>query len=216
MGEDAVRIHIVGAPGLVGLRALATRSRTEVAATYGLQTGRAIALVLYHPVVQDATQAGREMAALLGAVRARGLQALCLMPNADFGNSAIRDAINASCDEGPDFRAVTHLARADYVSLLAVADVLVGNSSSGIVEAAAFGTPVVNVGDRQALRERNANVVDCSTDGSAIENAIGRALVQPRESGQNIYGDGQTHLRVAAQLSSLDIGPRLLKKTMTY
>lgn len=156
------------------------------------------------------------MAAVLQAVQQQGLQALCLMPNADAGNSRIRDAILAACEAWPGFRAVTHLARGDYVSLIAGADLLVGNSSSGIVEAASFGTPVVNVGDRQDGRERNANTVDCAADGAAIAAAIRRALQHPRSDRHNIYGDGRTDARIATLLAGLVLDAALLKKTMTY
>lgn len=216
MGEETIRVHVVGAPGLVGLQALATRTRGDWAAAHGLDPAQPIAAVLFHPVVQDAALAGTQMAAVLQAVRQHGLQALCLMPNADAGNSRIRDVILAACETGPGFRAVTHLARSDYVSLIASVDLLVGNSSSGIVEAASFGTPVVNVGDRQDGRERNINTVDCEINSAAIAASIDLALRHSRYEPQNIYGDGRTHARIASMLAGLTLDATLLKKTMTY
>lgn len=217
MGEEPDRIHVVGAPGLVGLRELASQPRAQWAAALGLDAARPIAAVLFHPVVQDAALAGDQMAAVLQAVLAQhGLQAVCLMPNADAGNSRIRQAIEAAVSRSPALRAVTHLAREAYVSLIAGADVLVGNSSSGIVEAASFGTPVVNVGDRQAQRERNSNTLDCEATPDAVAAALRRALAQPRGDGRNVYGDGRTDRRVAGLLSGLTLDAALLKKTMTY
>ncbi len=216
LGEAPERIHVVGAPGLVGLEALASRPRADWAAAHGLDPARPLAAVLFHPVVQDAALAGRQVQAVLEAVHARGLQALCLMPNADAGHSRIRDAIERACAEWPGFRAVTHLPRADYVSLVAGADLLVGNSSSGIVEAASFGTPVVNVGDRQAGRERNANTVDCEAEPGAVAAAIVQALRHPRTDRRNVYGDGRTDRRIAELLAGLRLDEALLKKTMSY
>lgn len=216
LGEAPERIHVVGAPGLVGLQALATRPRADWAVEHGLDPARPIAAVLFHPVVQDAARAGAQVQAVLEAVRGSGLQALCLMPNADAGHSRIREAIERACAQWPGCRAGTHLPRRDYVSLVAGADVLVGNSSSGIVEAASFGTPVVNVGDRQAGRERNANTVDCEAEAGAVAAAIGQALRHPRTDTRNIYGDGFTDRRIAELLASLRLDDALLKKTMSY
>ena len=143
-------------------------------------------------------------------------QALCLMPNADSGHSRIRGAIEQACADWPGFRTLTHLPRPDYVSLLAGADLLVGNSSSGIVEAASFGTPVVNVGDRQAGRERNANTVDCEAEPNAVAAAIMQALRHPRTDRRNVYGDGRTDRRIAELLAGLRLDDGLLKKTMSY
>jgi GDP/UDP-N,N'-diacetylbacillosamine 2-epimerase (hydrolysing) len=160
--------------------------------------------------------AGVQMASVLQAVQHQGLQALCLMPNADAGNTQIREVIQAACASDTRIRAVTHLARQEYVSVMATADVLVGNSSSGIVEAASFGTPVVNVGDRQAGRERNRNTVDCTAEPAAIAEAIRQARKHPRDDRFNLYGDGRTDKRIAELVAGLDIGTALLKKTMTY
>lgn len=216
LGEAPERIHVVGAPGLVGLEALATRPRADWAAAQGLDPARPIAAVLFHPVVQDAALAGRQMQAVLEAVHDQGLQALCLMPNADAGHSRIREAIEQACARWPGFRAVTHLPRGDYVSLVAGADLLIGNSSSGIVEAASFGTPVVNVGDRQAGRERNANTVDCEAEPAAVAAAIRQALRHPRGDRRNDYGDGRTDRHMAELLAGLRLDDGLLKKTMSY
>lgn len=216
MGEPADRIHVVGMPGLVGLRALASRSRGDLAAEHGFDVARPLAVVLFHPVVQDAALAGEQCRTVLEAVRDEGLQALCLMPNADAGNARVRDAIEAVCAATPAFRAVTHLPRHDYVSLLAASDVLVGNSSSGVIEAASFATPVVNVGDRQRDRERNANVVDAEPTLGALRRAIAAALGRARRPLRNVYGDGDTDVRVAAILASLRIDTALLKKATTY
>jgi GDP/UDP-N,N'-diacetylbacillosamine 2-epimerase (hydrolysing) len=152
MGEEAWRIHVVGTPGLVGLDRLVKFNRAELAYKYSLSTEAPIALVLFHPVVQEADIAGLQMAAVLKAVNSKGYQIICLMPNSDAGNTAIRDAICSSAKTISVIRVVTHMPREVYISCLASADLLVGNSSSGIIEAASFGIPVVNVGDRQVDR----------------------------------------------------------------
>jgi GDP/UDP-N,N'-diacetylbacillosamine 2-epimerase (hydrolysing) len=215
-GEEAERIHVVGSPGLVGIVADATTPRSTIYDRLGFDPGRPLAVVLFHPVVQDAAFAAVQAQEVLAGVAATGMQALCLLPNADAGNAAIRDAMLAYCADAPDFMVATHVDRGDYLSLLAQAGVLVGNSSSGIIEAASFGLPVINVGDRQAGRERNRNVVDVPAERGAIAQAItataGKRILPP----ENLYGDGTTDTRIATILADLTIAPALLKKAMTY
>lgn len=216
MGEPEDRIHVVGAPGLVGLEALACVPRSDWASCVGLDPGSPIAAVLFHPVVQDAADAGYQMSQVLDAVIAEHFQVLCLMPNADAGSDSIRKVINAATERHPALRVATHLPRQTYVSVMAGVDVLVGNSSSGIVEAASFGTPVVNVGDRQEGRERNVNTQDVSVDRVAIRHALQATRRWPRHSRDNVYGDGNTHIRVADLLVGLPLGASLMKKHMSY
>ena len=216
LGEEPWRVHVVGTPGLVGLASLVRSDRTTLALQQGLRPEAPIALVLFHSVVQEAEAAGAQMASVLAAVRAQGLQLLCLMPNADAGNSAIRCAIESAAAAQAGLRVVTHLAREEYVSWLAAADVLVGNSSSGIIEAASLGTPVVNIGDRQAGRERNANTIDCEPETAMIEAALQRACSYPRTDCHNVYGDGRTDVRVADLIEQAPLDAALLNKRLTY
>ena len=156
------------------------------------------------------------MAAVLGAVRSQGFQVLCLMPNADAGNSAIRGAIEMAVSYDEGIRVVTHLPREEYVSWLASADVLVGNSSSGIIEAASFGVPVVNIGGRQAGRERNSNTFDCIAEIGAIKTALVHALKYPRSDRRNIYGDGRTDILVADLIEHTPFDTAILRKRLVY
>lgn len=216
MGERPEMVHVVGAPGLVGLRELARRTRQDLLSEHRLDPGQPTAAVLFHPVVQEAEQAAAQTQALLEAVMQGGYQAICLLPNADTGNSSIRNVIEAQAARDARFKAVSHLPREDYVSLVATCDLLIGNSSSGILEAATFGTPVVNVGDRQFGRERNANVFDSSADSASICRAIQAARAFPRGSGRNLYSQDDTVRRILQALHGLRIDLALLKKANTY
>ena len=216
MGEEEWRIHIVGTPGLVGILEEATLARETLAERFGLFANRPFALVLFHPVVQDADIAGDQAETVLQAIAREGLQAICLRPNADTGNSAIRKVLDRFASANPGFKIVTHLPRPEYLSLLNTADLLVGNSSSGIIEAASFGIPVVNVGDRQLGRERNDNVVDTPPSAAEVGHAVRTALAIGRRKYENIYGDGRTDRRIADLLAKLPLDRRLLKKTNVY
>jgi GDP/UDP-N,N'-diacetylbacillosamine 2-epimerase (hydrolysing) len=215
MGEAPERIWVTGAPGLDGLRELATRSRAELAAEAGLDPSRPVALMVFHPVLQEAASAGAQAQAVVDSLKRHGVQILALLPNADAGSDAIRELLAQRRDAG-DLQLVTHFPRRDFASWMAAADLMVGNSSAGIIEAASFGTPVVNIGMRQNLRERNANVVDCAAEPKAIGAAVDGALRRARFPSQNAYGDGATGPRIAGLLASVPLDPQVLMKTNAY
>jgi GDP/UDP-N,N'-diacetylbacillosamine 2-epimerase (hydrolysing) len=215
MGERPEHVRCTGAPGLDGIRTVAKRSRPALCSEHSLDPDRPVALVVYHPVVQDAALEGERMGILLEGVLATGAQVLCLLPNSDAGGAAIRETIGSS-NWRKGMRVVTHFPRADYVSWLAAADVLVGNSSSGIIEAASFGLPVINVGDRQVGRERSANVVDVPIDEGSIRRATLVALRAGRSRIRNVYGDGRAGKRIVESLTRLPLTHDLLKKRNAY
>lgn len=203
MGERSDQIFPVGAPGLVGLTDCVYRSRSELASESGLNHSRKLALFVYHPVLQEAEIAGETADAILDALASRGFETLAVKPNSDGGSEHIRAVLERRAGS-PGLKIVTHLERSLFVNWMGIADVMIGNSSSGIIEAASFGTPVVNVGSRQNLRERNSNVIDVGNDTSAI----GRALDQingARSDRSNVYGNGGTDIRIAELLSRLPL-----------
>ena len=111
---------------------------------------------------------------------------------------------------------VTHLPRPNFVAALRHAEALVGNSSAGIIEAASFGTPVVNIGNRQRARERNRNTIDCPGDRRSIAAAVTRALAHGRYPAGNVYGDGQAGARITHLLATLPMAADLLDKVNSY
>ena len=215
MGELPDRIFIVGAPGLVGLMEMKPKSRAQLCAELALTAKNPVVLVIFHPVLQTADEAGDEMAEILAAVSDVDCQVVCLEPNSDAGSTAIRDAI-VPYRTRPRFRVQTHIPRDDFVSWLRVADVLVGNSSSGIIEAASFGLPVVNVGDRQRNRERSSNVLDVPVNRAAIAAQIRAALNRGRMSCENVYGDGGAAGRIVDLLASIPLTSSVLAKCNAY
>lgn len=216
MGERADRIFVTGAPGLDGLRELAARTRKELCDEAGFDSARHVALVVVHPVLQEARDAGRQVEEVLRAVLHVGMQAICLEPNADAGGLAIREALDRFRNHR-DIRVRVHLPRADYVSWMASVDVMVGNSSSGIIEAATFGLPVVNIGCRQRLRERAEGVLDTPPERERVAAAIRQVLspdfVRPT---RNIYGDGTAGKRIVDLLRSLPLDKEVLQKVNEY
>ena len=215
MGENPDHIHVVGTPSLDDILDTRVAPREEVLRPFGLDPDRPFALVVFHPVVQDALDAGRQCQEILVALEGADLQAIALMPNSDAGSDAIQGVLNVASGRA-GFSVQTHLPRPAFLQVLAHADVMVGNSSSGIVEAASFGTPVVNVGPRQSSRERNANVVDVPCLASDILAGLQRGLGAGRASAPNVYGDGRSGERICRFLESVDLDPAVLKKLNAY
>ena len=215
MGEEPASIHVTGAPGLDGLADAARMGREACLAMLGFTPGMQFALALFHPVVQQAAEAGIQTHALLEALRNVGLPVLWLEPNADAGSPDVLRALDSGAWPAGS-RRVTHLPRPSFLAALQHCDVLAGNSSAGIIEAASFGTPVVNVGDRQRLRERNANIFDAPAEAAVIEAAVHDALRAGRGPCDNIYGDGRAGERIAHLLATLPLDRVVLEKINTY
>ena len=215
MGEDPAYIFVTGAPGLDDTLATPPKSRAEIFGEFGLDPDHAAGLMVFHPVVQSEAEAGTQVETLLEAALDSGLNLIALAPNSDAGSQHIRAAL-ARFEDHPKLRLRTHLPRGVYLALMARVDVLLGNSSSGILEAANFGTPVVNVGDRQKGRERNSNTIDVPVEAQAVRLAIAAALAHGRYDGSNIYGDGHAAPRIRDLLRDLPLSPDLLNKINRY
>lgn len=215
MGEREESVFCVGAPGLDGLAGQAKLSRQECLKSVGFSESRPVALMVFHPVVQEIDEGPQHVREIIDALIDLDFQTVVLTPNADLGGNEILHALT-TMSEHADIRIFNHLQRGDFLSWLANADVMIGNSSSGIIEAATFGTPVVNVGKRQMLRERNANIIDVEPDRAAIIGALGNILKNGRFVGANVYGDGATAPRITNLLASIPLDQSVLEKYCVY
>lgn len=218
MGERPDRIWTVGAPGLDGLAEQGKRGRRDVLQAMSLHPDRPVALLAYHPVLQEADEAGEHARQIIEVLLSNDLQVVALLPNADAGSDAVRRSLVEGSGR-PGLFLKTHLPRPDFIALMAVADLMAGNSSAGIVEAATFGTPVLNIGRRQHLRERNDNVLDVDVDAVAMDAGVKQLLAQGRLTPHNIYagvGGAMAADRIAAVLASTPLGPELLYKANSY
>lgn len=215
MGEVAEHICVSGAPGLDGLRELAGVDKLELCQGVGFDPATPVVLFVYHPVLQEAANAGAEARHLLESCVAAGFQVLALMPNSDAGSAAVREALSAYSMHGA-VRIATHLARPQFVSWMKACDLMIGNSSSGIIEAATFGTPVINVGIRQNMRERNANVMDIMTLTDDVPMALSVAVAKGRYPEENCYEKHGAASTIAGLVASVDLSPSILLKTNAY
>lgn len=218
MGEEEFRIHEVGAPQLDGLVESASLERAAVLARYQANHGRPLVLVLQHPVTEEAHLSGEQMRATLEAVLDCDCHAVVVYPNNDAGSLPLQRAIESV--RSPRLHVERSLSRPLFASLMAAADAMVGNSSSGILEAPSFGLPAVNLGRRQEGRLQGANVLNAPHRKDEIAAALRRALSPEfrRQAGlrPNPYGDGRSSQRILAILKETPIDEKLLIKRMTY
>jgi UDP-hydrolysing UDP-N-acetyl-D-glucosamine 2-epimerase len=175
-------------------------------------------LVTLHPVTLEPGRAGEQAAALLAAVERSGFPAVFTLPNADAGGHAISQAIHEYVALHPDARVLDNLGTQLYFSAMRAAAAMVGNSSSGIIEAASFELPVVNVGARQAGRTHGANVIDVADDTDAnailagIELATDPAFRASIGGMTNPYGTGDAARRIVDRLRDVPLDGTLLRK----
>ncbi|MBM3580963.1 MAG: UDP-N-acetylglucosamine 2-epimerase (hydrolyzing), partial [Alphaproteobacteria bacterium] len=217
MGEEAWRITLSGQPGLDALVAFRPRPRADVIRVLGLDPARPVSLLTYHPETLAADKTANAIAAVLQAAHTIDSQIVFTAPNADTGNAPIREAVAAFAIARPGCVYRESLGRDLYLELLNHADCMVGNSSSGIIEAASFKLPVVDIGDRQKGRLADRNVIRCPGDAAAIADAWRRALDPAFRAGLaglvNSYGDGHAVPRILAVLQSVPLDRRLIVKT---
>jgi UDP-hydrolysing UDP-N-acetyl-D-glucosamine 2-epimerase len=216
LGEEPWRVHCCGAPGLDRLRAGGSLSRAEIGERLGRPLGRPTLLVTFHPETLAVADVPRQVEELVAALEKVDGEIIVTAPGADTGYRAITTGLERLAGHRPLTRLGATLGDEVYTSLLREADVMVGNSSSGLIEAPSFGLPVVNVGDRQRGRLRAANVIDVAADRAAIAGAIRSALdpaFRHRLAGLvNPYGDGHAAPRIARVLREVELGPRLTRK----
>lgn len=215
MGEHADSVHVTGAPGLDGLVAMAELSDVDSFNTMNLPLNKPFFLAIFHPVVQQADDAYAQTSSLLLALNKIGLPVIWLEPNSDAGSNEVLKAINDLGLPAGSTR-LQHMQRKAFAIAMKHCAVMVGNSSAGIIEAASFSTPVVNVGDRQRLRERSSNVVDVRPDADAIHAAITTRLQAGKVPCDNVYGDAMAGPRITTCLRILSLDRSVLDKSNSY
>ena len=209
MGEPSERIITSGALGLDAFTSTPRHSVEELADRFDLDgLGAGYILATLHPETR-APDATRPMAvAMIEALREAGRQVVITYPNADPGANDIVDVIEDAVAVHDHIQCVRGFGADWFPTAMHHASILVGNSSGGIIEAASFGLPVVNIGDRQRGRDHGPNVIHCARDRASILAAVHQAKTESfrADAAQgNIYGDGRGAERVIAALRAMDI-----------
>ena len=215
MGEEPWRVHHAGAPSLDHLRRSKLWSRGSVEQRLGITFEPPTLLVAYHPVTIH-RQTTQEADALFLALHQVHGQILFVYPNSDAGSRQLIERTHAFAATHRNTHIFVNLDAVTYWSLLECVDALVGNSSSGIMEAASFALSTVNIGIRQQGRERARNVLDAAADAEAITAAIERALSAEFRASltgmANPYGDGHAAERIIEVLANTEIENLLIKE----
>jgi len=216
MGEEPWRVTVSGAPALDNLRTTELLGRGELASRFGLHLDDEFLLVTFHPETLNYDRTDVVLAQLLGALEELALPSIITYPNADTHGRSIVDGITALASRDGRFQVAPSLGAQGYWSLARLAQAMVGNSSSGIIEAPSLGLPVVNIGDRQAGREKAANVIDVAADKSGIVEAVRRAISPDFRASlrglENPYGDGHAAEKIVRRLADEEDRECLIRK----
>ncbi|KEH98042.1 UDP-N-acetylglucosamine 2-epimerase [Clostridium massiliodielmoense] len=220
MGEEAKNVYVVGAPGIDYIKNTKYLTREEVLKRFNLRDDK-IFMMTQHPVTTEKHMVSNQIEETLSAVAKIGIQTVISYPNSDNGGREIIKVIEKYREKYNFLKVFKNLSQVEYLSLLNTADVMIGNSSSGIIEAPSFKLPVVNIGTRQQGRLRACNIVDVSYSKKEILEAINKVLYDEEfrknlEKCENPYGDGQAGTRIAEILSKVQINSGLIQKRITY
>lgn len=223
LGEDKSRIYCVGCPRIDTVKEILDANPTAPQEVFDLCGGvgptfdlnQPFLLISQHPVTTEYMDAQDQINQTIHGALRTGLPIIILWPNSDAGTEGISQGIRTFREEHPEavLHAFTNLPINMYVRLMNNTACLVGNSSSGIREGAFIGTPCVNIGTRQAGRERGSNVIDTGYSADEVEAAIRQQLVHGKYASEPIYGNGTAGKQIADILATTDVE---IQKRITY
>lgn len=218
MGEEPWRVAVSGAPALDDLEKQPRLSAQEIEKRFGVSLQTPPLLVTFHPVTLEYEHTGEQVAELLAAIEESAFPVIFTAPNADTAGRIVRAAVKSYVAKHDNAWLVENFGQLAYFSMLPLAAAMVGNSSSGIIEAASFHLPVVNIGNRQAGRVRGANVIDAGHTRAEILAAIRRAISpefrQTIQTAPNPYcpTKGTAASVIVERLKTVALDDRLLGK----
>jgi len=220
LGEDPWRVFITGSPAIDLIMHQKKTQKEQTAKRFGLDLRKPIILAIQHPTGINSENVEKEMRQTLEALVELKHQTILIYPNSDAGSRGMIRVIK-KYEKFPFIRTFKSLPSSEYLNLMSIASVMVGNSSSGIIEAPSFCLPVVNIGIRQVGRMKAVNVIDVGYNKKDIKGAIVKALFNKNfrmkiKNCENPYGDGRASGRIVKVLSEIKIDKKLLQKKITY
>lgn len=219
MGEDPTYVFLTGSPSIDEIARSKISSKKELERKYGIKfTGKEILLV-QHPVTTQTEFTEEQICQTLDAIVRIGNITIAIAPNSDAGNRTIFKYLKLFSSKYDFIKMYASLPRSDYLGMIKNCGVLVGNSSSGMIEASYFHTPVVNIGVRQKGRERGKNVFDVKEDSKSIYNAILKTLKMKKfikTTGDHIYGHGNASKKIVRYLEKINFNKDLIQKQIVY
>lgn len=212
LGESPDRVFNVGAIGLDNIRCMKLLSKIETEASIGLKFNRRNLLCTFHPVTlgdNPSVQQIRSLLNVLGQLEDTNL--IITKTNADTDGRIINQLIEEFVQKDINrYKSFDSMGQLRYLSTMQYVDAVVGNSSSGIIEAPSFGIGTVNIGSRQTGRIKSKSIIDCDPTETGIASGL-KTLYSPEfqgllKSASNPYGDGQTSRRIVSLLKKTEIG----------
>jgi GDP/UDP-N,N'-diacetylbacillosamine 2-epimerase (hydrolysing) len=220
LGEEDWRIKVVGAPGLDTILNMDLIPKKQLMRDFSLKNDEPVLLAIQHPVTTQSKHSGEQMRITLEALLELNVQTILIYPNSDSGGRSIIEVIN-EFEHYEFLHAFKSLPHRQYLSLMNIASVLIGNSSSGMIESSSFKLPVVNIGIRQEGRQRSGNVIDVGHNKEEIIKAVNKSLFDENFKEEvrkcvNPYGDGKSGLRIAEVLSKIELNEKLVQKRSNF
>ncbi len=218
LGEQPDRVFLVGGLGIDNIKRLKLMSRTELEESIDFKLGKKNLLICFHPTTLENQSAAQQMSELLAALEQLGEEThlLFTMPNADNGGRELIGMVESFVAKRANARAYTSLGQLRFLSVVKIVDGVVGNSSSGLIEAPSLATGTINIGDRQRGRLRAQSVIDCAPQSYAIFHAIGKLysadFQQTLQTVVNPYGNGGASTSIVQTLRHQNIND-ILKKS---
>lgn len=218
LGESPDRVFTVGAIGIENIISQPLLSKNELSASIQFPLDKPFAVVTFHPATLDNDNVASQVDAVLSACQHHPEMAFIFtMANADANGRIINQMIDTYVQDHDHAIAFTSLGLRRYLSALKHCDLVIGNSSSGLLEAPSFGVPTINIGDRQKGRLQASSIINCQPETKAIEQAMQTALSAPFKTQArqtiNPYGDGQTSDKIVTRIrQALADGQINLKK----
>ncbi len=219
LGEEEFRVFNVGAPQIDEMVQAQFTELSELEDSLMVSLENGYILGVFHPVTEEASKAGEQAKIFVQALNEFDCPKVIILPNNDAGSNLVKDAIYQY--RKGEYYFYSNLKRADYLGLLKHAQCIVGNSSSGLLEAPTFQVPAVNIGRRQNMRFRGINVLDVEFDVLKIVETMKKAVSEEfreylKENCENPYGDGHSSERILDLLMNTKVDEKWLVKKLTY
>lgn len=221
LGEHPNRAFCVGAMGIENILNERLLSKIELEETMNISLAKPYAMVTFHPVTLEDSDSGKQMQELLYALKQhRDMNFVFTKANADTGGRIINQMIDKFVEENDNAVAFAALGMKRYLSALKYSSMVIGNSSSGLIEAPSFGIPTINIGDRQKGRLQATSVINCLPKGEDIEKAIKLALSDnfrnKARTTINPYGDGNTSEKIVSTIKDFLLNNKVNLKKKFY
>jgi GDP/UDP-N,N'-diacetylbacillosamine 2-epimerase (hydrolysing) len=206
LGEHPDRVFLVGGLGVDNIKKLNLLDRSALEAALEFKLGPKNLLITFHPVTLDSITSAQQMAELLAALEVlEDTRLIFTMSNADTDGRVLIDMVKQFVSDHPNSKAYTSLGQLNYLSCLKCVDGVVGNSSSGLIEAPSFGKGTINIGDRQRGRLKAKSVIDCVSERGSItaglEKLYSKDFQKTLITIQNPYGEGGASEKIVQQLT---------------